>query len=224
MPAKYLRTMYVDPAELIPYPGNPKEHDLPTIEGSLEENGQYRSVVARRLPDGDLQLLAGHGTTIAQARRAESRIRVEVIEADDATAHRIVAVDNRAPELAGYDPAGLVAFLDQFNTDGWAGTGWAASDLDDLLARAEEEAAPAFGDGTRMSPSIGEYADRYGSKATRSLMADYPNDVYVWLIDRLTELRHRYGLDSNADVLLLLIEHATEQRAPLAAIGAAPEA
>jgi hypothetical protein len=84
---------------------------------------------------------------------------VELIEADDDTARRIVLVDNRTPELAGYDDAALMALLETVNAgDGLAGTGWDQAAVDDLFARAEEEAP----------------ADRYGAKASRVVLAASP--------------------------------------------------
>ena len=51
---------------LHPHPRNARtrdKHAEQALRESLDTNGQYRRVVARRLPRGKLQLLAGHGTS-----------------------------------------------------------------------------------------------------------------------------------------------------------------
>lgn len=137
MPARYIETRYVDPDQLRPYPGNPNRGDVDVVRGSVRRNGQYRSVVARQLPDGALELLAGHTTTQATAD-VEGRVRVEVIDADDATARRIVAADNQTARKATMDEAALLDLLDEAKTDGGLdGTGYTDKDLDALLERAE---------------------------------------------------------------------------------------
>lgn len=130
---RYLGTREVPIEALTGYPGNPRVHDTAVLEESARVNGQYRSVVARERPGPDgtltLQLLAGHGTVAAFAATGTAQVRVEVIEADDTEARRIVVVDNRAGDLAGYDNELLAALLGDLGGD-WPGTGWD----DDTLA------------------------------------------------------------------------------------------
>jgi DNA modification methylase len=113
------------------------ENELRT---SLQVNGQYRAVVARRLPDGRTQLLAGHGTTEQARHLGWTHLAAEVHDdVDDATAARIVAVDNRTSDLAGYDPAAEQELLDEIRrlTDGsLEGTGYNDDDYLDVLERA----------------------------------------------------------------------------------------
>jgi hypothetical protein len=116
-PDPYRETLFVDPGELAPYPGNPNHGDVDAIRGSVRRNGQYRAVVARVLPDGTLQLLAGHATTEATGAEV-GKVRVEVIDVDDATARRIVAADNALPARATMDESALFALLDAANADG----------------------------------------------------------------------------------------------------------
>src|SRR3954453_18053395 len=108
MPAEYVETRYVDPDQLHPYPGNPNRADVEELRGSVRRNGQYRPVIARRLPDGALEILAGHGTTEATAAEAR-KARIEVHDIDDATAPRIAARDNIRPRGSVLDEAELLA-------------------------------------------------------------------------------------------------------------------
>jgi hypothetical protein len=135
LPAKYIDTRTVDPDELKPYPGNPNVGDVDVVQASVRANGQYRSVVARRLPDGTLELLAGHTTTLA-TKDELGRVRVEVIEADDATARRIVAADNQTARAASMDETALLALLDKAQADGGLdGTGFDEGEYRELVDR-----------------------------------------------------------------------------------------
>lgn len=152
MPARYLETRTVDADELKPYPGNPNVGDVDVVRGSVRANGQYRSVVARQLVDGTLELLAGHTTTRA-TKDELGRVRVEVIEADDATARRIVAADNQTARAATMDEAALLALLEDAKADGGLeGTGY---DDDDL--RALENADAGNGDAYTKAISVPQY-------------------------------------------------------------------
>lgn len=139
MPARYVETLEVEPTDLQPYPGNAKLHDGPALLESVETNGQFRAVLARRLPDGGLQLLAGHGTTDA-IKDVGGPVRVEVVEADDDEARRIVLADNALGARAGYDEQALLALLDDANAHGgFAGTGYDEDLYKELLDKVGSE-------------------------------------------------------------------------------------
>lgn len=129
--------------QLHPYPGNARRGDLDTIKQSLEINGQYRPIVTRPHPDipDDWQILAGHHTHQAAQDLGWPELAITVLPdtltEDDA--RRIVIVDNRTNDLAGYDTAALDALLAQFNTGPdqtleLAGTGYTLDDYADLQA------------------------------------------------------------------------------------------
>lgn len=109
---RFIETTELPVGDLHPYPGNPRRHDEAALDESIGANGQYRAIVARLLDDGTHQILAGHGTRNAVSRSGASTVRVEVIEADDTEARRIVLADNRTSELASYDDRALLAFND----------------------------------------------------------------------------------------------------------------
>jgi hypothetical protein len=136
---RYLATETVPVNALEAYPGNARVHDEPALDESARTNGQYRSVVARRLEDGTLQLLAGHGTVGAFRRQGADEVRVEVIEADDTEARRIVLADNGSSRNAGYDERLLLDLLDAASKDGGlGGTGWDGEAYKELLDAADE--------------------------------------------------------------------------------------
>lgn len=114
---------------LSPYPGNPRRDDVAAIVESLRVNGQYRPVVANRRNG---QVLAGNHTLLAARQLGWPELAVSWVDVDDDAAVRIVAVDNRASDLAGYDDAELVALLGSLPD--LAGTGYDDDALADLLA------------------------------------------------------------------------------------------
>jgi ParB-like chromosome segregation protein Spo0J len=171
--ATYVRTQDVPLGELTPYPGNARRGDVRLILDSLRTSGQYRSLIARQLPDGHLVVLAGNHTLAALLAHGrgpctasiptfanpeascalcngtpwEPSARVEVVDCDDETALRINLVDNRAADKGSWDLDGLVELLSYLpDLDG---TGYTDADVERLLAP---------------PPSLEELADHYAPR------------------------------------------------------------
>lgn len=117
---------------LTPYGRNPRHGDVDLIAESLDTHGQYRPIVVRT---GTNEVLAGNHTLAAAKQLGWKRIAVTFVDVDDDQAARIVLVDNRAADRAGYDDAALVELLESLPD--LAGTGWTDADLADLLAETE---------------------------------------------------------------------------------------
>ncbi|MFM9590735.1 hypothetical protein ACKI16_29535 [Streptomyces scabiei] len=157
--ALYRLTEDVPLGDLTPYPGNAKAGDVPTILESLRRNGQYRSLVVRRVGSARVILAGNHtaqaltvhgpgdcGRTVrtADGERPcgvcgnspawEQVARVEIIECDEPTARRINLVDNRSAERGTWDEAALVDLLG--GLDDLDGTAYTSEDYDDLLRAA----------------------------------------------------------------------------------------
>jgi hypothetical protein len=220
----YRETLYVDPAQLRAYPGNPNRADVDELRGSVRRNGQYRPVIARRLPDGELEILAGHGTTEASGAEA-GKVRVEVHEIDDATARRIVAIDNTRPRGSVLDEEALLALLSQAEADGGLdGTGYLDRDVDDLRALLEEADTPTDPSPTRTgdpddgnvthSNGLADLKDAYYGGTSRLVVLSYEGARYVWVVNALAEIADRYDVDSNSDAVVRLLENATATTAP----------
>jgi hypothetical protein len=141
--ARFLEQRVVDPATLTPYPGNPNIGDVEAVRASLRANGQYRTPVTRPLPDGGLQVLAGHTTRLA-AIAEHMPLRVDVVDADDKTARRIVLADNRTAQLSRYDEDLLLAILDGGDMEG---TGWDQTAYEELLDGQGSENPYDYSDG-----------------------------------------------------------------------------
>ena len=144
-----LEALAVPLDELTPYKRNPRQGDVGAIVTSLERNGQYRPIVARK---GTGEILAGNHTFWAAKQLGWERIAVTWVECTDEQARRIVLADNRTNDLASYDEPVLVdllrAIVDEEGEDGLLGTGFDGDDLDAMLDELDDDgdASPALGD------------------------------------------------------------------------------
>jgi hypothetical protein len=210
-------TLDVEVAEvddLVEDPENARRHsprNVEAIAGSLSRFGQRRPIVVLRNV-----VIAGNGTL--QAARSLGWTRLVVTRcpddwtADDARAFAIA--DNRTSDLASWDYEELVASLGKIGDEELiAASGFTADEYDDLLAKLQEGASPEDDEsgGVRTTPSLEEYGQRYADKATRLLVCEFPNATYIWLSDRLRDLRADLSLTNNADVVVALVaEHFDE--------------
>lgn len=128
-----LRELVVPIDQLRPYRKNPREGDVTLIADSLRRHGQYRPVVANRRSGGEV--LAGNHTLKAALSLGWTELAVSWVDVDDERAARIVLIDNRASDVAGYDESLLAEVLSELpDLDG---TGWSDKDLAALLAGEE---------------------------------------------------------------------------------------
>lgn len=119
---------------LHPYRDNARTHDLDVIRESLRTNGQYRPIVVN---DGGKtgrpsEILAGNGTWQAAKEEGWTEVAVTWVNVDEDGARRIVLIDNRANDLAGYDDDALAAILRDLSGE-YEGTGYDNAFLDELL-------------------------------------------------------------------------------------------
>lgn len=136
MTTEYIETRMIMIDELTPYPGNARTGDREVLVESLEENGQYRSLIVRETDDGMI-VLCGNNTLAALEHRGDQEARCEVVRCDDATALRVNLVDNASNDKATYDDrarAALLLLLDGEIT----GTGYTEDEADSIIARYEE--------------------------------------------------------------------------------------
>lgn len=202
-----LETQNVDIATLQEYPDNPRKGNIPQLVESLKHNGQYKPIIVQK---STRQIIAGNHLWKAAKELGWEKIDIVELDIDDAQAKKIVVADNRLADMGAYDEKKLLDLLGEIDL---AGTGYVPADVDDLLAFLEEQQAPewkvanaeAIHENVQIRPSLSERADRYAERTIRLLMCEYPNHQYVWIIDQLTELRKKYGVDSNAEAILASI-------------------
>lgn len=135
-----LEALRVPLSSLKHYGKNPRTGDVDAIAESLKVNGQYRPVVVNERTN---EVLAGNHTLKAARKLGWSEIAATFVDADEEQAARIVLVDNRSNDLAGYDDKALADILQE--VEDLAGTGFSDQDLADLLAKIEpEELSPVL--------------------------------------------------------------------------------
>jgi len=116
----FVETRDIPVGELKPHPENPNHGDVNQIAESLEQNGQYRSVVA----NVDGTILAGHHVVQAAKNIGWESLRVDVVDADENSARKILLADNRIAELGpGMDMDVLLEVLNNLDGD-LLGTGY----------------------------------------------------------------------------------------------------
>jgi ParB-like nuclease domain len=208
---------------LKPYAKNPRRGNVELIAESLETYGQYKPITVNLRNN---EILAGNHTYAAAQKLGWETIAVTYVNVDEATAAKIVAIDNKTSDSGEYDTEKLLELLGDLPD--LTATGYAQDDVDSLLALLDEQATPNLGADIHLAPkigetglsnvnvgtSLGEYAERYNAKQTRMLMADYENTLYVWLIEKLSDYRQRHGLTTNADAIVKLVEDIYNEKAP----------
>src|SRR4051812_1094245 len=126
--------------ELHPHPENPNHGDVNAVAESLEQHGQYRSVVATK----DGTLLAGHHVWQAAKNIRMTTLRVDIVDADEHEARKILLADNRIADLgAGPDMEVLLSVLQNLGGD-LEGTGYDQSYIQ--MLEEMNEGAPSLDD------------------------------------------------------------------------------
>jgi hypothetical protein len=120
-------------SELIEHPHNPRRGDVDVVAESIRTNGFY-GVIVRQKSTG--YILAGNHRTRAAKLVGLRELPVQTLDVDDNTARRILAVDNRSNDVAGYDTESLIALLQSL--DDLVGSGYDAAALDDLLEQHDQ--------------------------------------------------------------------------------------
>lgn len=143
--ASPLRRLLVPVADLRPYAANPRRGDIGALRDSLAAHGQYRPIVVRRTTG---EILAGNHTFRAAVDLGWEKVAATYVDVDDDEAARIVLVDNRTTDRAGYDDSDLVALLESL--PGLDGTGFDDQELAALVASVGRNAAA--GDVPPMQP------------------------------------------------------------------------
>ncbi|MFE2524780.1 ParB N-terminal domain-containing protein [Streptomyces sp. NPDC059382] len=120
-------------ADLAPYHRNPRAGDLEAITESLVTHGQYKQIVVNKgsLTGRPNEILAGNHTAKAARQLGWDEIAVTRLDVDEDTAAKIVIVDNRTSDLAGYDTELLADILTDLPD--LEGTGYDRAQLDELL-------------------------------------------------------------------------------------------
>ena len=119
--------------ELKQYHNNPRKGNVSLIADSLEAYGQYKPITVNVTNN---EILAGNHTYRAAKQLGWDTIDVVYVDVDHVTAAKIVAIDNRASDMGGYDNKVLAELLDSMNN--LEGSGYTFDEYDDLKAEIQE--------------------------------------------------------------------------------------
>lgn len=201
---------------LTEFQGNPRKGNVKELIESLKANGQYKPIVVQKSTQ---MIIAGNHLWKAAKELGWTEINIVEVDVDDSAAKKIVATDNRLADLGAYDERLLLELLGEIDL---SGTGYVPADVDDLLAMIEEQSTPEWKvagaesqhENVQIRASLEERADRYAERTIRLLMCEYPNHQYIWIIEALTELRQKYGVDNNAFAILHAVSEVTGLEIP----------
>lgn len=116
--------------DLHPHPENPRVGNVEALAQLISTHGQNRALLA--LPDGTI--LAGNHTWKALRSLGWTHVAAVLQEYPPAQAKRILLADNRASDLAEYEPDVLLELLAELQADGGLdGSGWNDDDLEAML-------------------------------------------------------------------------------------------
>ena len=165
-----IRPLAVPIESVFPDPVNAKDHPEESIAGvtaSLREFGQAKPIVVRK---ETMTICCGNGTWMAAKRLGWTHIAANIREMDAVTATKLAIVDNRTPELGGWNKDVLDRLLPDLSFDDPALADMMAK-LDAELKTTAEAPPAAPPDAPDEFPSVDE-----------SVQTDYkcPNCSYSW--------------------------------------------
>lgn len=206
--------------ELTPDPENARKHpdrNLEAIMSSLKRFGQQKPIVTL----GDGTVIAGNGTLEAAKRLGWQTVLVTQTDLTKDEARAFAIADNRSGELAAWDDEALrsqLAALSEIDSDLAAAAGYSADELRSLLERTPE----AFANIGEVPGGIAELPSgftrslgEYDASQVRQLVFTYTASQYGLIIEALAAIAEDNSLETNADVLVYLIEkagHAVTER------------
>ncbi|MGY4742842.1 ParB/RepB/Spo0J family partition protein [Streptomyces sp. ATMOS53] len=209
--------------DLTGYYRNPRTGDVGAITESLRVNGQYKAIVVNRgthtgRPN---EILAGNHTWAAAKELGWDQIAATFVDVSDEDAARIVVVDNRTSDLAGYDSELLADILEELpDLDG---TGYDQNALDKLLdSRALPDTIdlPSDGAGTGSMAKL-EYL-QWGYLQWSTIRVQ----ITAAEVETLNAIYERYVSESRSDLgfgwHLLQEAHTETAEAPAVAVEPAP--
>ena len=111
-------------SKLKQYGGNPRIGNVDLIAESLKTHGQFRPLIVNK----DNTILAGNHTFLAMKQLGWKECDVHYIDVDKTQAKKIVLVDNRLNDIAGYDTQIMIDMLEELLEKGeLTGTGFDAT-------------------------------------------------------------------------------------------------
>tara|TARA_X000001388_G_C2232369_1_gene123711 strand:+ start:1351 stop:2010 length:660 start_codon:yes stop_codon:yes gene_type:complete len=205
-------------SQLKQFGGNPRVGNVDLIAESLKENGQFRPLIVNK----DNTILAGNHTFLAMKQLGWKECDVHYIDVDKTQAKKIVLVDNRLNDIAGYDTQVMIDMLEEMLDKGQLiGTGFDADAVDDLAAEYDEVSITDFetfqGGYALSEQEIKEIAEKKLSSTGRN-EGKALKDIPISLLDKqykefkgmILKITQAKGL-STTEAILFCLEYAVKK-------------
>jgi len=191
---------------LIPWPDNPRSGDLSALKESIRKNGYYQPVVVQR---STKYVIAGNHRMQAMQELGAVEIPALFVDVDDVSATRLALADNRTSDLAFYDDEQLFKLLEELVAkDSLDGTGYDRSAFELLLQGVGGDNVTG---GIRQGLIPGERLDEYNDLDIRSIILPYAGEEYEVVATAFTHMRQALFVDTNAEVVKILLTKALEE-------------
>lgn len=209
--AAELRSFLVALDDLTPDPRNPRRGDVEAVARSLDAFGQRKPIVVRKGRGKRPTIIAGNQTYAAARSLGWTHLAVvDASDLDPKAAQAFALADNRTSDLATYDDEVLADVLREVD-EYLDATGYTAEDLDDLLADLADtiHASAEHGQVLEDGRTVKDREDSYRDSSVRAIIIPVPTARYESVVRMLSELRERFDVETNAEVILRLLDEAT---------------
>lgn len=198
-----VRTETVPIDSVTPHPANPRRGDMARIERSLRDHGQYAPIVVHE-QTGHI-IVGNHRWRVMKEKLGWTHVDARFVSCSEAKARQILAMDNRSSDDGTYDDAELLALLEAIGDADLSSAGYDVDDVDDLLARLEENVAEPVYDPQANQRGIDTRKERGQDATVRSIVLTYPTDEYQGIVLGLQRMCERFEVQDFASVVELMI-------------------
>lgn len=210
-----LKTEVARVDDLVHDPDNARKHSerqIKAIATSLREFGQQRPLVVG--PNN--VIYAGNGTLEAAKSLGWKEISVIKLPFDDPIKCRAFAIaDNRTSDLATWDNESLLDSLKEISSANLLeAVGYIDSEIDDLRALLEESDNVAGQEGIWYGTDLKTLTDKYEGRSERQIVLIFPNNKFVWVVEKLQILREDNGMETNNEAIIQLLSSHFNEKAP----------
>lgn len=217
-----LRVEEVEIDKLVLDPQNARKHSerqLKALATSLHEFGQQRPAVV----GSDNVVYAGNGMITAALALGWKKISIVKLPFDDPKKCRAFAIaDNRTADLATWDNEQLLETLKEIDKELLDAVGFNDNEIDDLTALLEESDDTPLNlanisdgqSGITYGKPLETLTSQYANRTERAITLNYPNEIFVWVVQRLQSLREDNGYESNAEAIMAILANHFNERPP----------
>jgi hypothetical protein len=194
------------------HPDNARRGDVSMIKASLEHFGQVRPIVCT----DDGVIVAGNHTFRAAQELGWQEIAAVRVHMSEQEAEAYLLVDNRTADAATWDDVGLLAALERMQqSDLLQYTGFSVDDMEDLVSAIESvpETDPETFTGDYAEPEEVTAARWEGREEGKNKEVVFllPEEDYNIFIERINNLKGRFGLTSYSRTIFAAVEFADAQ-------------